>query len=1335
MTTLLPVAELSQLSFMRTRGVLRTTQDQSLNDIVRVAAHALRSPMALVSLVDEDRQWFKAGHGIEHGGSDAGLPAYTHAVPDHDVLVLPDARLDPRFASDASVTGVLGLVFFAGAPIRHGGRKVGVLCVMDRQPRTLDAEERGLMLDMAQAIEHWLASQSQQEQLLQREAAFRQLAEHLPGIVYRDVLDGAPSTPYVSPRIRDLGYTPEQWLDQPDAWLRALHPDDRERVLDEQAEGLEAGEPFALRYRLRHAAGGWRHIEDVVRVEMTANGPGMIVNGVMFDVTERQVARQARNQVFKQLPFGVLIVDAEERILDVNPHAERLLGRSAAELSNRSIKRLFVGAPGGSSSDGDSFQRVNGAQGTERDYWHPDGEMRCFEEVITALDDGNQMRVLRDISRRREDEGWLRKLSMAAEQASESIVITDLAANIEYVNEAATRSSGYSREELLGRNSRLLQSGMTPRSRYRKLWARLQAGQPWRGFLSNRRKDGSHYIEYAVISPVRSPDGRITNYLAVKEDITEKRRMSEDLERYRNHLEELVEQRTGELERARRAAEMASAAKSAFLATMSHEIRTPMNGVIGLADVLRETGLTPHQKDLTDTLRESAFVLLTLIDDILDFSKIEAGRLELECVPVVLRSLVEKASDVLRPMASARDVRLHAFVDPALPPQVLGDAARIRQIVLNLVGNAIKFSADLGRPGRVSLRALPAPDGGVRLVVSDNGIGMSEEVQRRIFQPFVQGEAATTRTYGGTGLGLVICQRLVDAMGGSIGVQSEPGAGAVFCVDLPLTGVPGAHRRTELNGLHCHLWLDDPERASDWATYVVAAGGTATVHDTLPGPAVNASENVVWILDRELMAPGAETDGALVILLPRVEVCRGLQTETRTLGPGRVELDGEGLRCMQLLRAVLLATGRELPDLLTEPEPAAFVPSHDAVDRVLAVAQGRVILVAEDNLINRKVIGHQLDLMGLASEQVGDGEEALARWRADPARYGLLLTDLHMPLLNGFDLTAAIRREEAPGRRLPVIALTANQMGSEDGRYLAAGMDGYLSKPVPLTLLQDTLRYWLTQTSAPSAAPPPPASTPNGFAAPPPGTDRPAFDDQALERLVGPEADVQLELRQRYLGSLDAAMAEIAHAVAAQDWRAVGMTAHRLKSSSRAVGALGVGQQFEGMETAGRDNDGDAVHRLMPGLGEAVDAVHRHFRHLQTGGGDPVGRVICVDDDPVQLDALQQQLQALGVHGSERFTEGGSLLERLDLVDTTPVLLLIDLNMPHMDGVELIGHLAHIHFAGALALVVGPDPRVIDTAERLARAHGLNTLGHLRKPVHREALSALLQRWPRFKTG
>ena len=193
----------------------------------------------------------------------------------------------------------------------------------------------------------------------------------------------------------------------------------------------------------------------------------------------------------------------------------------------------------------------------------------------------------------------------------------------------------------------------------------------------------------------------------------------------------------------------------------------------------------------------------------------------------------------------------------------------------------------------------------------------------------------------------------------------------------------------------------------------------------------------------------------------------------------------EAARVPQLLRAVLLATGRELPDLLSEPEQAAFVPSHDAVDRGLAVAQGRVILVAEDNLINRKVIGHQLDLMGLASEQVGDGEEALARWRADPARYGLLLTDLHMPLLNGFDLTAAIRREEAPGRRLPVIALTANQMGSEDGRYLAAGMDGYLSKPVPLTLLQDTLRYWLTQTSAPSAAPPPPASTPNGFAAPP----------------------------------------------------------------------------------------------------------------------------------------------------------------------------------------------------------------------------------------------------------
>jgi len=340
-----------------------------------------------------------------------------------------------------------------------------------------------------------------------------------------------------------------------------------------------------------------------------------------------------------------------------------------------------------------------------------------------------------------------------------------------------------------------------------------------------------------------------------------------------------------------------------------------------------------------------------------------------------------------------------------------------------------------------------------------------------------------------------------------------------------------------------------------------------------------------------------------------------------------------------------------------------------------------------------------------------------------------------MPLLNGYDLTATIRREEAPGRRLPVIALTANPLDSEDGRYLLAGMDGYLSKPVPMILLQDTLRYWLGQALVPSAAPPPPGSKPNLLAAPPPGTDMPAFDDQALERLVGPEADVLLELRQRFLTSLDAAMGEIALAVTAEDWRGAGMTAHRLKSSSRAVGALDLGQHFEAMETAGRENQGASVRRQWPELCTAVEAVHRHFQRLQTGGREPVAQVLCVDDDPVQLCALQQHLHALGLLECEGFAEGSALLERLGLVDTASVLLLIDLNMPQMDGVELIGHLARIGFVGALALVVGPDPRVLYTAERLARAHGLNTLGHLRKPADPEALNLLLQRWPLFEAG
>ncbi len=1199
-----PSDEWSRLQALRSLAELDTASDTTLDDLVRMAARAFRCPISAITLVSADRQWLKAAFGLELRQTTDFLVFCGQTIRHNSVFVVSDASLDPDYAEHPLVTGYHRVRFYAGVPIRVDAHVVGTLFVVDRQPRTLNADERTLLVDLAQAVEHRLATLRERMYARERENDFRELAEQMPGIVYRAALDEASSTLYVSSRIQELGYAAEEWIARPDAWLLALHPDDRERVLGEHARGVARGQPFELQYRLRDAAGRWRHIEDAIRIVRPSGDAGVpLIQGVMLDVTSRVQAQGLGELLFEHLPDGALLVDAGHRVLDANPQAERLLGLSRSALVQRPLAELFNLTV----SDEAARRLLAGdAQGLEWDYQRPDGSLRYLEDTARTLPDGRQIRVLRDVGRRREESNRLRRLSLAAEQASEAIVITDLAANIEYVNQAAVTSSGYSREELIGRNSRILQSGLTPMTRHRKLWATLIAGRSWRGFLNNRRKDGSLYIEFATISPVRAPDGRVTHYLAVKEDITEKRRMGEDLNRYRHHLEELVAQRTDELDRARRAAEATSTAKSQFLATMSHEIRTPMNGVIGVADVLMRSSLNPHQMELTGTIRESAFALLSIIDDILNYSKIEAGRMVLEQAPMNLLRLAEGACDVVHPMALAQGVRLHVFADPALPAELIGDAARVRQVIINLVGNAIKFSAGQDRPGRVALRLLPLAGGGLRLDVSDNGIGMSPEVQARIFQPFEQGESSTSRTYGGTGLGLVICQRLVDAMGGRIRVESTPGVGSSFSVELPLPAhetdgpAPVPH---DLGGLECVLMLDDEALVQDWATYLSAAGAVVSRGEALPETSTP-------------LGPGAGT----TVLILSVERLRLLQSQGQSLPPGLrtvlvrhaergaprfvqptvVELEVGGVHRDELLLAVAMAAGRASA-LPMDAEPPQNAQAPAVPDPVQAAAQGRLILVAEDNPINRKVIRHQLELLGLASEQVASGQEALDCWRAGPGRYGLLLTDLHMPGLDGFALAAAIRREEPAGERLPIIASTANVLGMDAARCREAGMDACMSKPVALDALNDALRHWLGRGKAGGGpaviAPPPP---PEDAAMPVPRGDAALheFDGNALTRLVGPDEAFQQDLRQRYLDSLDQALEEIHRAIAAEDWNAAGLVAHRLRTSTLALGAVGLGRVFEAMETAGRENDAQALRQQAQWLVPAADTARSHLRGL-----------------------------------------------------------------------------------------------------------------------------------------
>jgi PAS domain S-box-containing protein len=390
-------------------------------------------------------------------------------------------------------------------------------------------------------------------------------------------------------------------------------------------------------------------------------------------------------------------------------------------------------------------------------------------------------------------------------QSSDSIVITNLDAMIEYVNETYLHNTGYSREELIGQNPRIIKSGKTPDENYQALWRALNQGQTWKGEFHNRRKDGSEFVELATVTPIRQADGCITHYVAVKEDITEKKRLSDELDQYRNHLESLITERTAALQKAnltlmetqfamiqaKEAAEAATLSKSIFLANMSHEIRTPMNGILGMAQVLRRGDVTATQAEQLDKIAFSGQHLLSIINDILDLSKIEAGKLVLEHKYFSLPSIIRNISNVIGDEIFTKGLRLLIKIS-AVPHDLLGDPTRLCQALINFVGNAIKFTDHGSITLKVVILEETETDYLFRFEVIDTGIGISKERQAKLFSIFEQADNSTTRKYGGTGLGLAINKRIANMMGGEVGVNSEPGVGSTFWLTARLAKAENA---------------------------------------------------------------------------------------------------------------------------------------------------------------------------------------------------------------------------------------------------------------------------------------------------------------------------------------------------------------------------------------------------------------------------------------------------------------------------------------------------------------------------------------------------------------
>ncbi len=930
--------------------------------------------------------------------------------------------------------------------------------------------------------------------------------------------------------------------------------------------------------------------------------------------------------------------------------------------------------------------------------------------------------VFRDISQRKQEQAELQKLSSAVEQSPSSVVITDMEGRIEYVNPKFTQVTGYAREEVLGKNPRVLKSGEQSPEFYEDLWKTITAGRDWHGEFCNRKKDGEIYWELASISPIHDADGQIAHFVAVKEDVTGRKRMEQEMrrinflsdialeltdcgywhvdyrdpdyyyqsqraatilgelpkpdgryhlqdewfarlleanpqtaaettERYqgaidgrydhyestyaykrpidgeiiwihalgqivrdddgkiqylygvyqdvteRKRAEDAVRQaqeelRTSEkrfrgyfehsqvgmtvtspdkgwlevngrlrqmlgydldelrqmtwaelthpddlaadtdlfgrmqagdidnytidkrfvrkngevmytnlavscvrdevgnvnlvlaslldisdrrkaevaLRVAKEKAEEATNAKSDFLANMSHEIRTPMNGIIGMTDLTLDTDLTPEQRDYLNTVKSSADALLTLINDILDFSKIEAGKLELEPIDFALRDQLADMLNTLASRAHSKGVELVYDVPPALHDALIGDVFRLRQIIVNLVGNAIKFTkqgevvVSVAQVGRTDQRVT------LQFSVRDTGIGIPPEKIEAIFRPFEQADTSTTRQFGGTGLGLAISVQLVNLMGGRIWAESEPGQGSTFHFTAVfglgrLVPKPDAEQLHELlDGLPVLIvddnatnrrildqmlknWRMAPQSVADGAAALAALDRAANAGHSLRLVLsdVNMPEMDGFMLFEHTRSNPRQRDVPFVlltsaVLLGDVARCREIGVAAHLIKPVKQSL---------LLNAIVDAVaGREAVAKSRAPAASTASTSSAKPDRVLR------ILLAEDNEVNQKFAVRAIEKAGHAVVVANNGREAVDAWEKE--RFDVILMDVQMPELDGLDATAQIRAleqqrgdtEQSAARRTPIVAMTANAMKGDKERCLESGMDGYVSKPV-----------------------------------------------------------------------------------------------------------------------------------------------------------------------------------------------------------------------------------------------------------------------------------------------
>jgi len=761
---------------------------------------------------------------------------------------------------------------------------------------------------------------------------------------------------------------------------------------------------------------------------------------------------------------------------------------------------------------------------------------------------------------------------------------TDERGIITFANDKFCSVSQYTREELLGQDHRILNSEYHGKEFFAGLWKTIKSGEVWKGEIKNRAKDGSFYWVDSTIVPFRDGLGKPKQFIVIRMDITGLKRIEE------------------ELRAAKDAAEGASRAKSEFLANMSHEIRTPMNGIIGMTELALDTQLTVEQREYLNMVKTSAASLLTLINDILDFSKIEAGKLDLDVADFSLRQSIGETLRALGFRAHQKGLELAWRVAQDVPDYLAGDASRVRQVLVNLVGNAVKFT-ERGEVV-VEIERDPTSTGAIVVLhfcVRDTGIGIAKEKQDMIFGAFTQADSSTTRKYGGTGLGLAITRRLVDLMGGKLWLESEPGVGSAFHFTI----------RFELASAQPTPFYPDPKILSHASILVVDDNETNRIIlvEMLGrwGMQVATAKDAREALEILGRAGSQAPRFAAVISdlqMPHMDGFEFVENIRKSAQFGRIPVlmlsssaqQGEHERCRQLGISAHLAKPIQPSELLDAIlsalslhaiEPSQTQDKTQDETQLLPQSnwrQGMKVLLAEDNAVNRTLATRLLQKHGHTVVVVENGRQALEALERETV--DLVLMDVQMPEMDGLEATAAIReKEKKTGDHLPIIALTAHAMKGDREKCLAAGTDDYLTKPIRTAdLFAAVERLAHAKTIATAEA----TSIVNSPRAK-------VFDNDAALRHVEGDRDLLDEIIRIFADQCPRTMFEIQNAIRAADLSVLERAAHSLKGAASNLCADGVTQSAAELEESARSGDSSRSREQFQALEREVEKLLREL--------------------------------------------------------------------------------------------------------------------------------------------